>query len=327
MNNQLDEYWHKIDVFQKNVLRKDYPKLYLKQSFSLCNTLKSPESFNGEISTEDIFSFTNYEVKGNPFFIHFTSLSSLSKILQSGFLRMSDFNCLSDETELIFSSELITQLSEKQRLKIINEKPKIFSLSACLSNETTLKNEHMWNHYASGGSGCAIEYQFNEMDIHRMIFGKVQYGKVALKPLRRIVKNNEDFKNEYNLTIEDFPMFLLKISAFHKDIKFKQEEEVRLLFHKDGSMGFNAFFNIEYKDFYTDNEVRNFIKIPLLNKKDLNYNNPINFPSIKISRVIIGHNNPDPDATISQLLEIIKETKISFEIWLLTKSAKLVKVI
>jgi hypothetical protein len=92
-------------------------------------------------------------------------------------------------------------------------------------------------------------------------------------------------------------------------------------------MGFNALFNIEYKDFYTDNEVRNFIKIPLLNKKDLNYNNPINFPSIKISRVIIGYNNPDPDATISQLLEIIKETKISFEIWIQTTMAKLVKVI
>ena len=70
MNNQLDEYWHKIDVFQKNVLQKDYPKSYLKQSYSLYNTLKFPEIFKGEISTEDIFSCTNYEVKGNPFLIN-----------------------------------------------------------------------------------------------------------------------------------------------------------------------------------------------------------------------------------------------------------------
>lgn len=327
MNNQLDEYWHKIDVFQKNVLRKDYPKSYLKQSYSLYNTLKFPESFKGEISTEDIFSCTNYEVKGNPFFIHFTSLSSLGKILQSGFLRMSDFNCLSDKTELIFSSELITQLDEKQRLKITNEKQKIFSLSACLSNASTLKNEHMWKQYASGGSGCVIEYQFNEMNIHRMIFGKVKYGKIALKPLRSIVKNDVDFKNQYNLSIEDLPFFLLKISAFHKNIKFKHEDEVRLLFHKDDSIGFNALSNYEYKDFYTDNEVRNFIKIPLSKKKNLNNNTSINLPSIKISRVIIGQNNPDPDATLSQLLEIIKETKFSFEIWVQTTTTKLVKVI
>jgi hypothetical protein len=139
--------------------------------------------------------------------------------------------------------------------------------------------------------------------------------------------NDEDFKNEYNLSIEDLPFFLLKISAFHKNIKYKQEEEVRLLFHKDGSIGFNTFSNFEYKDFYTDNKVRNFIKIPLLNKKDLNNNNPINLPSIKISRVIIGHNNPDPEATIFQLLEIMKETKFSFEIWSHTPTNKMIKVI
>ena len=85
--------------------------------------------------------------------------------------------------------------------------------------------------------------------------------------------------------------------------------------------------NYEYKDFYTDNEVRNFIKIPLLKKKDLNNNTSISLPIIKISRVIIGQNNPDPDATISQLLEIIKETKFSFEIWVQTTTEKLVKVI
>lgn len=327
MKDKLNQILDNVFLFQKKVLNSEFPNAKLRESIVRSSENRLPVQFDGEISTYNIFDDTKYEVKGNPSFIHFTSLGTFNQIIKGGFLRMSDINCLSDKTELLFSSELITQLSEKQRLKIINEKPKIFSLSACLSNETTLKNEHMWNHYASGGSGCAIEYQFNEMDIHRMIFGKVHYGKVALKPLRRIVKNNEDFKNEYNLTIEDLPLFLLKISAFHKDIKFKQEEEVRLLFHKDGSMGFNAFFNIEYKDFYTDNEVRNFIKIPLLNKKDLNYNNPINFPSIKISRVIIGHNNPDPDATISQLLEIIKETKISFEIWIQTTMAKLVKVI
>lgn len=331
MKDEIDQIFDNVFLFQKKVLNSEFPNAKLSQSIFYGSKDRLPTKFDGEISTYNIFDNTKYEVKDHPHFIHFTSLGTFKQIINSGFLRMSDFNCLSDRTELLFSSEIIARLDEKQRLKITNEKQKIFSLSACLSNETTLKNEHMWNHYASGGSGCAIEYQFNEMDIHRMIFGKVHYGKVALKPLRRIVKNDEDFKNEYNLTIEDLPLFLLKISAFHKDIKFKQEEEIRLLFHKDGSMGINALFNIEYKDFYTDNEVRNFIKIPLLNKKDLNNNNnnnnPINLPSIKISRVIIGHNNPDPDATISQLLEIIKETRISFEIWIQTTMTKLVKVI
>ncbi len=327
MKDKLDQILDNVFLFQKKVLNSEFPNAKLRESIVRSSENRLPVQFDGEISTYNIFDDTKYEVKGNPSFIHFTSLGTFNQIIKGGFLRMSDINCLSDKTELLFSSELITQLSEKQRLKIINEKPKIFSLSACLSKATTLLNEYMWNQYASGGSGCAIEYQFNEMDIHRMIFGKVQYGKVALKPLRRIVKNDEDFKNEYNLSIEDLPFFLLKISAFHKNIKFKQEDEVRLLFHQDKTVEFNSLSNYEYKDFYSDNEVRNFIKIPLLNKKYLNNNNPINLPSIKISRVIIGHNNPDPDATISQLLEIIKETKISFEIWILTKSAKLVKVI
>jgi hypothetical protein len=228
---------------------------------------------------------------------------------------------------LLFSSELITKLNEDQKIKIGCEKQNLFSLSACLSNESTLNNEHMWSQYASGGSGCAIEYQFNEMNIHRLIFGMVKYGKAPLKPLKRIVKYAEDFKEKYNLSINDLPFFLLKISAFHKDIKYKQEKEVRLLFHKDDSIGYNTMSKYEYRDFYSDNEVRNFIKIPVISKNKLNNSKSSFFPSIEITRVIIGKNNPDIDATISQLFEIRKETKFSFEIWVHSPTKKLVKVI
>ena len=197
MKDELDQIFDDVFLFQKKVLNSEFPNAKLSQSIFYGSIDRLPTKFDGEISTYNIFYNTKYEVKNKPHFIHFTSLSTFNQIINSGFLRMSDFNCLSDKTELLFSSEFITQLDEKKRLKITSEKQKIFSLSACLSNETTLKNEHMWNHYASGGSGCAIEYQFNEMDIHRMIFGKVQSGKVELNPLRSIVTNNEAFKNKY----------------------------------------------------------------------------------------------------------------------------------
>jgi len=278
------------------------------------------------ISSEKLFEGTQYKFDESSFFVHFTSLSALSQILQSGFLRMSDFNCLSDKSELHFASHMFDNCTVEQ---VKEKKSKILSLSACLSTAEILNNEHMWNQYACKGMGCAIEYKFVTTNIHNMVFGKVLYGKENLKNLQQLKKLNEQFKNENDFEVTDLPMLLLKISAFHKNIKYKNEQEVRLLFYNESDYPKDFVHRNRYEDFYSDQQVRNFIKLYIKGKNPKNLMSHVEYdkklmhePEIEISKVIIGPNNPKPFEVAKLLHQCKNEQGYNFEICFFHKEIK-----
>ncbi len=313
----------KIGLYENSVLKKVLPNAHFKKTgYTLSGDLLL-KKFDALISSEKLFEGTQYKFDESSSFVHFTSLPALSQILKSGFLRMSDFNCLSDKSELHFASSIFSKGENK---KIEEAKPNIFCLSACLSSPEILDSQHMWNQYASKGMGCAIEYKFTSTKIHNMIFGKVLYGKENLKNLRKLKKLNDAFKNEHDLEVTDLPMLLLKVSAFHKKISFKKENEVRLLFLNDGFFSKESIHRNHYEDLYTDQQVRNFIRLPIagkntyVNEDTINLEKELGFsPQIEISRVIIGPNNPNPLEVAQHLKLLQEELGIQFEIWMKKK--------
>lgn len=239
---------------------------------------------------------------------------------------MSDFNCLSDKSELHFASNVFENCTDE---KVKEEKSKILSLSACLSTAEILNNEHMWNQYANKGMGCAIEYKFVTTNIHNMVFGKILYGKENLKNLKQLKKLNEQFKNEYDFEVTDLPMLLLKVSAFHKNIKYKNEQEVRLLFYNESNDSKDFVHRNHYKDFYSDQQVRNFIKLYIKGKNPKNPMSHVEYdkklmhePEIEISKVIIGPNNPKPFEVAKLLHQFKNEQGYNFEICFFHKEIK-----
>jgi hypothetical protein len=315
-----------INTYETKILQAFFPFAKFKSTeFTTSNDLRAT-NFKALISSEGLFENTNYKFNPNTQFIHFTSLPSLSQILQSGFLRMSDFNCLSDKSELHFASSIFSNCENK---KVKEAKSNIFCLSACLSSSEILNSQHMWNDYANDGMGCAIEYKFTSTKIHNMIFGKVLYGKEKLKDLRKLKKLSDKFEMEHNLKVTDLPMLLLKVSAFHKKVKFQSENEVRLLFLNDGFFSNEFIHRNHYEDLYKDQQVRNFIRLPIAGKNTYVSEDTINLekelgfsPQIEISRVIIGPNNPEP-LEVAKLLKQLKEKlEYNFEICFFHKEIK-----
>lgn len=329
MNNpktKSDSIYEKINLFLKYVLQKIFPNTNFKLSGFISSNEIPPKKFEAIISSSKLFEGTQYKFDESSSFVHFTSLPLLSQILQSGFLRMSDFNCLSDKSELHFASNVFDNCTDE---KVKEKKSKILSLSACLSTAEILNNEHMWNQYASKGMGCAIEYKFVTTNIHNMVFGKVLYGKENLRNLQELKKLNEQFKNEYDFEVTDLPMLLLKVSAFHKNIKYKNEQEVRLLFYNESDDSKDFVHRNHYKDFYSDQQVRNFIKLYIKGKNSTlslphpEYENELMYePEIEISRVIIGPNNPNPYEVAKHLNQLKEKLEYNFEICYFQKQLK-----
>lgn len=326
MNDLSDKTFELIAAYNKEVLHKCFPFAKFKEAGSMTSNNIPPQTFNAVISNEGLFENTDYKFNPDTHFIHFTSLPVLSQILKSGFLRMSDFNCLLDKSELHFGQKVFTTRKDDELEKI---KANIYSLSACLSSPNIINNQHMWSQYAHKGMGCAIEYKFVTTNIHNMVFGKVLYGKENLKNLQQLKKLNEQFKNEYDFEVTDLPMLLLKVSAFHKNIKYKNEQEVRLLFYNESDYTKDFVHRNHYKDFYLDQQVRNFIKLyikgknPTLSLSHPEYEKELMYePEIEISRVIIGPNNPKPFEVAKLLHQFKNEQGYNFEICFFHKEIK-----
>lgn len=320
MSDYTDKAWEDIRSYEKKVVQPIFPNAHLKQSEIFCNPDRPVRGFSGFLSTRNLFKDTIYEYDGNGLFLHFTSLPILSTILKSGFIRMSDFNCLSDKSEINFASKNI-KISSNEDSRF--EKDKMFCLSACESKLDVIKNPYMWKQYACDGTGCSIEYKFTSSEIFNMTFGKIQYGKWKLKPLRDIKLLIEDFAIENNgFKINYFENFLTTIFAFHKDIKYKNENEIRLFYFQDGSLGNDKPHLNQFTDFYKRDEVREFIRIYLKGKnkfvpfKGIDDENSLSIsPQIEIKRIILGPNVRNLVDVMKLIVSLRKEHHQDFEIW------------
>jgi hypothetical protein len=332
MTDFTDKAWQDTYEFKQKVITPIFPNASLSQSGFFCNPDLPIRAFSAHLSSRNLFEGTSYEYNGNGIFLHFTSLPILSTILKSGFIRMSDFNCLTDKSEINFARQHFKKIPNNEGIE--SEKEKMFCLSACESNQEVVLDAHMWEHYADKGHGCSIEYKFTSPRIANMSFGKIQYGKRKLKPLKDIDTLMQIFALSNNgFKVIDPMKFLAPIFAFHKDVKFQKENEVRLFYYQDGSIFNDKPHLNQYKDFYKQDQVRNFIKIYLSGKNKyvpypgLDDEAALGVsPQIEITKVIIGPNVENVLETIDQLLMFKEEEKQEFEIWRVTQKSEYFKL-
>lgn len=330
-NSALD----KADQYEKEVLKMVFPNARFSESSVFGSANKEIKSFQGNISTDDLFKDTPYEFKGNHDLLHFTSLGSLIQILRNGYFRMSDFNCLDDDEELNYS------LKKSDHLKLTFEqiekiKKNIFCFSSCESNVNTITNHFMWETYANKGNGCAIEYKLTKNDPYQFINGLVRYGDDQFEEINRALKLSEEFQIRNNGFIaQKLSQLLTKILIFHKSKSYDIENEVRLVYHQDGSLGKSNDNPHVYKDIYKNQKVHRFLKLFLKGRHPHIPNDYLEedqifdvFPQIEIKRIVLGtHVSSGNLLDIMSLLgEIKSEYNYEFEIWRMNYEKQLYRI-
>lgn len=311
--------------FLKLVLKPIFPnaEFAFMRYFGL-NSNQFSTSFVGQISSKELFNNSPYEYKGNGCFLHFTTFPILEMILKTGFIRMSEFNCLSDNNELHFASSSLFDSIYNNSDKLISDKRNLFCLSVCESKIDTITSKFMWNNYAAKGKGCSIEFKFSEVPSYNYLFGRVQYGKRKLAPIKKTISLANQFKTKNNYGIASLPSILMKVFAFHKEMKFKNENEVRLIFHHEDNSLNKELPQNTYLGFHKDNTLKRFIKLYLKGNHDYVKNEDPQmlciFPQIEITKIILGPNVPLDDKI--EIHEFLSETKEKqnrdFEIWEVT---------
>ncbi|GGA81262.1 hypothetical protein GCM10008015_22540 [Flavobacterium palustre] len=328
-NDQMFQDFEKVNDFQKEVINPVLPNAKFASSLMITTPGEAAKNFKGDLSPIKLFENSPYEYKGNNKFTHFTSLFGLKAILESGFLRMSEFGNLIDNNELLFATSVFEDnniLFKITEDKIKALKENVFCLSLCESKDKTHKNNFMWEVYGDKGKGVIIEIEFTKNNPDFFLLGSVLYGNKKLKPIREIKRLTEEFasKND-NFIPNNFPEFLLELQAFHKSKKYNHENEVRLLMKENKQQYDEHKLETIYKDFNSNQEVKYFNKLFLKGKhpylKDYESQNSIKildeFPQIEIRRVILGYNiSVENKVNITDLLQKIKhDNDYDFEIW------------
>lgn len=318
-NEKTFKNFENVDKFRKEVINPIFPNASFARSLMVSSPDEPATSFNGQLSPIDLFKDTNYEYKGNGKFLHYTSLFGIKAILETGYLRMSEFGNLIDKHELLYASNVFKDnpLFQFDNTELNFLKENIFCLSACQSNEITKRNALMWEVYGDKGKGVIIEFELTKKAPSNFLLGNVQYGEEALRPLKEIKKLSEEIKND-NAAIfpNNFPELLLEIQSFHKTKRYEAEEEVRLFLKVERYQYKEHELESIYKDINSNQEVKYFNKLFLkgrhlyLDKENFNNINILNeFPQIEIKNIILGFNISDENQiNISYFLRSLKNT-------------------
>lgn len=291
----------KIEKFKTDVINKVFPNARFASSFMFGSPEQAPNSFKPKLSTRELLKGTDYEYDGDGKYIHYTSLFGLKLILESGFLRMSEFGNLIDKKELLYAASVFNDNPifkfDPEKLKHLKEN--IFSLSLCQSNESTKGNRFMWEAYGDKGKGVIIELELNKRDPSFFLLGNMKYGEDALKPIKKLKSLAEKFSETHEGFFPDnFMEFILEMESFHKVKIFEAEEEIRLLMKEDKRRYESHKHETIYKDINSNQEVKYFNKLFLEERYPFNdliiQDNEINIldthPQVRIKNIILGYN-------------------------------------
>lgn len=291
-------------------------------------------------------SFTCYKNSGyytNPRgmkLIHYTSMDTLSKIFDSGFILATRFDQHQDKYEINFAGEALKDI---MNLETINDiKQDYFSLSMCAFTEEK-ESSHMWEKYGRSGNGIGIVISFydnSDFWSDYSFFSSIYYGNEG-NMYEKFIKMKEDylaFKKKYPDKIiesaigaaDGFPIALTMFLAFHKHYDFNKEKEIRFLksFITGHGLNKNNPSLLVRKD---ENGTDYFsYKIPILSKENIENDffkgpkmilpdnaNPVEIklngnPCIIIEKVILGPNYNEKDLEKLKDLEVSLNEKTGF---------------
>ena len=327
--NSADDASKMADEFLDMVFKPYFPKVKYKSKFMMSGE-SPPTSFEGELSKECLFDETNYKLEPKNEFIHFTTLQGLDSILESGYLRLSSIENLTDDLEMNLA---LNKLKEKIKIEIddddiTNIKQNIFCLSSCLNTPETISDTYMWENYSKGSSGAAIIFEVENINTN-LLFGKVQYGNNNLSVFEQLTSKIVEFKSEFEDFMPDnLYEMMSNIFCYHKTNKFHRENEVRLLISDN-----KPSIHYEHNNLFIEkvingsNELRYIYKLVLDERMEdwynKNYSHRKNItiqeahseiPKISIKKIILGYNVKEPWNIIDYLNKKKVKLNMNFEV-------------
>jgi hypothetical protein len=328
-NSNWDQVSFEISQYYKEVINKILPLAKPASSMVFGSPDEKPITFTSKLSSnESLFTNSPYEYSGENDYLHFTSLQSLTSILNQGFFRMSEFGNLSDNHELIFGGKVFSEDGDfKFKENSFNHyKENIFCLSMSQYSEDTLLNPFMWEAYSQKTLGASIRFKINKPRPYGFALGKVLYGEEKLESLKKLKEIAVEYRKKGLMFPDNFAESITELYAFHKAKKFEIENEVRIIFRKDKDpYEKHKYFTI-YRDVTSNNNIKYFNQIFLkgrhetlkeLEKKG-DYSNDVleYFPQIEITDIYLGSGiNVYVKLDIYDLLQEFKEKhKYEFKI-------------
>jgi hypothetical protein len=318
---ELNEAWLLMENFNTEVFKQVFPHSIFLNSFHAGR-------IEGKFSYNDLFKNTSYEVSLNQSFIHFTTLQSLTSILNNGYFRFSEFNNFEDKSELHYASKAFSQNSVLfgNSQKLDENKECCFAFSACLASEQTSKNTYMWANYANKGNGVCIQFKLNYEKTCHFLLGKMQYGEQELSPIFKLNELAKKFYDNNNgFSYNQFPERVLELLAYHKFEKYREENEVRMFFREDKPRYEVHDHEAIYRDISSNNEVRYFFRTFLKERKSVLEKEALevlndsektkitineyfqHYPTFEIEKITLGSSLSDEQKfSIVQLLNTLK---------------------
>jgi hypothetical protein len=289
----LEKTWPLIEKFDNDVFKIIFPNSNFLPSY-FAGTI------GGKFSYENLFLDTEYEVKKTQELLHFTTLQSLTSILNNGYLRLSEFKHFEDKNELHYASKIFEKTEFSNRNRIEKKKNNFFALSTCSMKEETITNSFMWEKYGNKAKGVVIQFKLEFKKEYKFLFGKIQYGENGLKNILQLKNLQEKFKEENDgFEFDHFNERIIEFLAFHKEEKYKSEEEIRLFIKQEKREYSEHNHEAIYEDITYNNEVRYFFKPFLTERKEIleaeiNDKKVSNeyfdfYPTIKIEKIILGN--------------------------------------
>ena len=236
---------------------------------------------------------SDYYLKDESKFIHFSSEKKLESILESQQLRLYNLSHQNDDQEFKFAA---TVLGESENASVYSRR-KQYSLSMCKMNvEDDLT---MWRLYANNTQGVGIVLKIVNNPIYWMNYhlSKIYYGNIRKLELYNQKKKDFEKKNNFK-----FNLSLDRFLAFHKSDQFQVEKEVRIIYyHKKPEKNFSSLPKSVNVD-----SLPEYFTLDILNSKKANDNNKFSSlqkPIIKIEEIILG-----PNFSKLEIIDKIEET-------------------
>ena len=281
-------FWNYTKKYNKEMLNKT---LLPKGSFSSSSgTIKDGKNAIQPINCEIPFNNrqlidSKYYYEKKKKFIHYTKIENLLSILREKGVRMYNLNNSNDPQEFNFAAEVL-KLENNQ---IDEGKKNIFSFSMSeINSEYEGENPILWRLYGNNGYGCAIIFEIvnNPKDWNYFHLSKIYYNEKD--DIELFYEKSNEFQNKNPIRLK---YDLSRLIAFHKDIIWKIENEIRLIVCFKNLLNLKPLSKNTFSDLNKKKKTSyNFL--PLVYEKDDNIENLLakTNPLLKISKIILGYN-------------------------------------
>jgi hypothetical protein len=164
--------------------------------------------FTGKIALPSLFSEykqTDYYYKGDcKKFIHFTSLNTFIKIIDSGHFLASQLTYHDDPLEFTYASNEMSSVVRKETLTYLKEF--LFSLSMCVYEEGE-DSFDIWRLYGDSGNGVGVVFSFypNKDNWRNSFLSPVYYGNN-----NQVSERFKRFSEGHIIFMKEHPEFTLQ---------------------------------------------------------------------------------------------------------------------